>query len=434
MSRFQALAKMLGIAAEDVAKLSPEVLNTLEKVNTPEISTALKGAEREQYLNALDSTYGARENRAKDLGFGDKTWYHGTTVPVDEFQKEALGMSTGAQSAKKGFFFAQDPSTASDYAELAREKGIIREGDKVTTRAMSETETPAEIAEKKLKELQMDIMMSKPSKLQFGDYNMKIDGVSIGGSRYRSIQEIEDSIKRHQGNIKKYPEDAEFLQQKIKALENGKVMLGSKESQLADMEKQAKGLEDVVNSTGQNVLPVRLKGNADTIHIKDYKGQGYRDSTYADEMAQAEKDGKNAVLFKNTYDPADPNNRVKQNIAAVFEPEQIRSVNAAFDPRFKNSSKLLAGAGAVPMVPEFDPIGQMGELVEPITSRYEKLKAMITNPLAKELDLTKDGSATEGIQTALDIGADPVNFIPGAPGLAIGAAQMLGNSKKKENK
>lgn len=45
MSKFDALAKLLGISAEQVAKHSDEILNTLEKVNTPEIASKLSAAE-----------------------------------------------------------------------------------------------------------------------------------------------------------------------------------------------------------------------------------------------------------------------------------------------------------------------------------------------------------------------------------------------------
>jgi len=36
-------------------------------------------------------------------------WYHGTTGDITNFRPDLLGETTGAQSAKKGFFFARDP-------------------------------------------------------------------------------------------------------------------------------------------------------------------------------------------------------------------------------------------------------------------------------------------------------------------------------------
>jgi hypothetical protein len=116
--------------------------------------------------------------------------------------------------------------------------------------------------------------------------------------------------------------------------------------------------EDINKSGGQNVLPVRLRGDKSNIHVKDYEGQGYRDSTYADEMSAAQADNKSGVLFKNTFDPADPHNRVEQDIAAVFEPNQVRSVNAAFDPRFKDSALLLAGQAGTPQAAPLAPMSE----------------------------------------------------------------------------
>lgn len=330
MNRFQALAKMLGIAAEDVAKLSPEVINTLEKINTPEISTALKGAERDQYLKALDSTYGDRTKRASDLGFGDETFYHGTKSDISEFDKSKLGSSTGAKSARRGFFFSDDPSLAADYAELAPPK----------TKALYDP-------------------------------------------RYKEAEA-----------------------RKASPAEMGRI------------------IEDI-NTHGEQVIPVKLNTKGSVQH--DFKGNEYRDKGFADILDQA--NGQGAVL-QNAVDPVYTYNSKPSTIAAVQDPSKIRSVNAAFDPRFKDSAKIMAGAGAIPTM-DFNPINQLGEIAEPVISRYEKIKSMFTGPLSKELNLSKDPEVANNIKAALDIGADPVNFIPGGAGLAVGAAQMLGTKKKK---
>jgi hypothetical protein len=131
-------AMLPGVAGRVVDK-ADDAKKLLAGIETAEQAAKLTGAERQAYLEALDAVYGDRAKRAADMGFSDNVYYHGTTVDIPEFKHDAKGLSTGAQSAKKGFFFASDPSTASDYADLAREKGVIREGDKVTTRALSDT-------------------------------------------------------------------------------------------------------------------------------------------------------------------------------------------------------------------------------------------------------------------------------------------------------
>lgn len=342
----------------------------LSKIDSPEKAIALTGKEREKYLKALDEVYGDRSKRSQEMGFGKRNWYHGTTVPVDEFKHEAKGLSTNAQSAKKGFFFAEDPSTASDYADLAREKGIIREGDDVTTKWKSEKyDEPESLGYQDYgdKERHLYDLMSRKDQEKKRLQNLagwekakkeNAEWIIKGAEREgKTVDEfIKEKTKRIQSPIKsankKEIEAAkrDYHQSLIEFVKTNDPSYARKilsiDLEVAKGEKREAILnalkigEDYNFSTGQNVLPVRLKG---TPQVKNYKGESYRDTTYADEMSKAQAAGKDSVLFKNTYDPADPSNYVKQDIAAVFEPNQIRSINAAFDPRFKDSDKLLAG-------------------------------------------------------------------------------------------
>lgn len=380
-----ALAKAEGImpgvtgAVKKTASKGSSAQAILDAIKTPEQAAALKGAERQKYLNALDEVYGSRQKRAQDLGFGEKTWYHGTNVPIEQFKAEAKGLSTNAQSAKKGYFFAQDPSTASDYAQLAHEKGVIREGDNVTTKWMSDTyQEPEKLGyshygnkrsayqdlltrkqqeQKRLKTLaDWEKIRNDPNSFAHGA--AKREGVSVDeyiSNKTRRIQEpvrlatkkeIQAAKADYYNSLREFTStnDSDYAAKILGHDLDSPYIKGEERQAIIDAIKYG---EDINSSGGQNVVPVRLKGNKDTIHVKDYKGQGYRDSTYADEMTEAQKQGKSAVLFKNTYDAADPYNKVQQNIAAVFEPNQIRSVNAAFDPRFKDSTHLLAGKAGV---------------------------------------------------------------------------------------
>lgn len=358
-----------------------EAKGLLSNIDTPEKASALTGDDRQNYLSALDQVFGSRDQRAKDLGFGNRTWYHGTTVPIDEFKDEAKGLSTGAQSAKKGFFFAQDPSTASDYADLAREKGVIREGDTVTTKWQSENyDEPEKVsfqdvdaAKQNWYEAQQKTSDFLNSKKQELDKNMSSwDEARTNPDKFKwslqgrtgdqladeMQQKLQDRYNRFYGDATpSTPDEIANAKQayfdKMKDFNSSNPDLANKingiylETRNPEEKELLKSAisagRDVDQSTGQNVVPVRLAGNKDTIHVKDYGGEGYRDTTYADEMSTAQENGKSGILFKNTEDPADPYNRVTQDIAAVFNPNQIRSVNAAFDPRFKDSSNLLAG-------------------------------------------------------------------------------------------
>lgn len=489
MSRFSELAKLLGITAEKAKSLSPKVLNILEKVNTPEISTALKGSEKSKYLDALDQAYGPQSQRAKDMGFGNRDWYHGSTVDIPEFKKEALGLSTNANSAKKGFFFASDPSTASDYSNLAAGSGVSREAIEL---AEAQKKLDSFSEQLRTKYGQSTLSFGNPSDSAYvpGKIGYREKATSQELEKLKELETLKDEAEAkdfekfkeanesdYDTNLREAKANKDFeisaFQRQIERNDNTKNVLAMRKKDLEtnripegltkedvlesiknledklaagnkniiDRQNRVKALEDtiaksedIINSKGQQVASYKLKGSPKNIHVKNYKGQGYRDTSFSDEMTKAQEANKDAVLFKNTYDPADPNNRVEQDIAAVFNPSQIRSKFAAFDPRFKNSENVLAGTAAIPAA-DINPLeafkGVQENILEPVVSRYNKLKSYITEPLSKQLDLTKDKSASKDLKTALDMGLDPVNLIPGAAGIGAGALQILGEEEEE---
>jgi hypothetical protein len=105
-----------GAAEADMKDLS-QAHAILKQIDTPEKAVALKGAEREQYLNALDQVYGDRESRASGMGFGDKTYYHGTTYnkgPIDSLRESQAGGMTGKYG--KGVYLTDSSGYADQYA------------------------------------------------------------------------------------------------------------------------------------------------------------------------------------------------------------------------------------------------------------------------------------------------------------------------------
>ncbi|MEZ0209253.1 MAG: hypothetical protein ACAH17_03710 [Candidatus Paceibacterota bacterium] len=84
------------IASKMAKSGSDDAIKILEKYSTVEAATALKGAERQKYLDALDEVYGGRAKRAKDLGFEPDKYYHGTNKEFAEFDPAKTTHSYGA--------------------------------------------------------------------------------------------------------------------------------------------------------------------------------------------------------------------------------------------------------------------------------------------------------------------------------------------------
>jgi hypothetical protein len=137
------------------------------------------------------------------------------------------------------------------------------------------------------------------------------------------------------------------VQQKIKlANEAGDAGDWDKYDTLID---KAENLEKALNAqrqNGQNIIPTYLP-TQDDLRMVNMRGRSFDDFGVSDEVAQeltwAKQDGLKGVLFKDFNDSAglahDPSNHI-----AIFDPANIRSVNAAFDPAKKNSSDLLGSA------------------------------------------------------------------------------------------
>jgi hypothetical protein len=280
----------------------------LDRIKTPEQAVKLKGKARKEYLDALDEVHGPAQERARKMGFGDETFYHGTTGDIKKFENSKKGLNTNAKSAEKGFFFSSDPSVASDYADLAAGQGL-RTGKKGVEKTGRQN--------------------------LFGYTNDKLDALK---KEWKHLDETKGAEIRNKMREMVHPRRGNpnlINSKKYKALE----------AELKPIQEKVRRYYDLKESMGQNVMPVKLKTKAGKTAIKDYQGKGYRDDTYANLMDKAEKEGKDSIIFKNTKDYAKLSNNPNIDVAAVMKPNQIRSKNAAFDPRFEDSSLVMSLAG-----------------------------------------------------------------------------------------
>lgn len=323
MSRFKALQKMLGVVGDDAAKV-------LEKIDNPELATSLKGQERAEYLQALDEVYGPQSKRAKDMGFGDETFLHGTRVDFDKFDLNKARPGT----AGTGIYFGEkvDRGLSHGYASGA------------------------------------------------------------GGRTYPvKLKNIENMLNF----------DAPITNE--------------------DIEKIKKYIDPSVFKY--------LKNNKDLEHGNSIRNVFRRISTeYAD-------GGTPPPLDLISKDMKISGIKTPGREVTVYNPENIRSIHAAFDPRFKDSALLMAGAGAIPQA-DINPMealkGIKENIAEPVVEKYNKLKSYVTRPLARQMNLSKDPEIEKGLKQGLDMGLDPVNLIPGGAGIGAGLFQLLGERDEEE--
>lgn len=91
-----------------------------------------------------------------------------------------------------------------------------------------------------------------------------------------------------------------------------------------------------------NVIPVYVRGTDDFLE-HDFGGQMKEGFGRLLEKARAE--GKRGAVFRNVYDLGnnpDGSRRVS-NVYAIFDPSDVRSIFAQFDPSRRHESDLLAG-------------------------------------------------------------------------------------------
>jgi hypothetical protein len=125
MSRFN---KILGLIKKGDKDEAIKALD--EIVPTPENAVSLRGNDRAEYLDALDSIYGDQAKRAKDLGFDPETYYHGTASNFEKFNPDLYKRDAfNFFKDKNPTYLSKNPSDASDYAKEASEK--INIDDKV---------------------------------------------------------------------------------------------------------------------------------------------------------------------------------------------------------------------------------------------------------------------------------------------------------------
>jgi hypothetical protein len=335
-------------------------------------------------------------NRMLEQGF-EPGWYHGTTGDITKFRTDLLGEATGAESAKKGFFFARDPQNPPasmltktndpksiemlkklgiPEEEIAKLNTVSMQGHGAETasgyaqiggaREYKEAMRKAKAAEKRgnWDEYEKQMQIAEDSSIKQSNY---VQGLvaKYGDARDEMLNSIQNSLYN-----KTLPQaEAEALDAKVKQLMPYGWYNSYSQPQLEGLKKEivkivgaeaaapalkqidkfksVKAERALAENTqeGGNVMPIALRYKNPMVH--DFGGNTYRDQTYSDLVDQALRGGHDALILKNTFDPgAGPSKLI--DVGVVFSPDQIRSRFAAFDPLRKTAATAAAAGLAAP--------------------------------------------------------------------------------------
>jgi len=241
-------------------------------------------------LRKLGGTQAERMARAAEQGYDtSRVFYHGSRSDITEFNPDLLGASTQAESAKKAFFFTDSPENASEYASRI-------------SVPLTESRLKANSLRKAWTEME-DFVQKKLIESNYSD-------------------EVWESVQPDRAAI-------ENMRREERAL---------MDSYLDEIDVGEGSTRSVAH--GQSVYPVHLKMQNPFEY--DFQG-GDRVESFAALLDKARANGHDSAIFRNVRDP------LHNNVHVVFEPNQIRSVNADFNPEYRDSPNLLAGiAGAMP--------------------------------------------------------------------------------------
>ena len=338
-------------------------------------------------LDALDDVEKARLDRAVQQGFNLDA-FHGTKGNITEFDPGLLGATTDAGSARKGFFFSADPETANEYTRMAFASKVRKD-------------------------------QYNPDRLSELVYEQN---------------EIATTLDRMEKNmVAKYPDaNQQTIDEMLFQNDNYK--------KLTKRDSEIEAWIDAGYHTreGENIMPVKLKLDNPLIH--DFKGSNYREQSYDNLLEQAKENGHDGAIFKNTYDGGP-----LTDVYVVFEPEQIRSRFAMFDP--KDAPNVTVNPNWKKELPELEKLEKRRAFSEKMMNQaYDKLRDRnITeekrNELRKQFDIHSDAEyklseQIKGMQPKKYAYTGAKNILASAPPvlfpLGVGAAAASYSANKEE--
>ena len=234
---------------------------------------------------------------AKAAGFNEDG-EHGLALGVLEggrFDPSMRGKNTGAASASLGFFFGSE-KTARAYGQKTLNQESSSDISSAARSAFADVFDVVPPGVSKDLDFERDLGDEAFS----ADSMDELDPDAFVERIYRYANEVLDDVEF---NADEASNEAEVLQ----AVERARNALD-----------RSIGETEFESVTDVATIRVKLRMRNPLIH--DQKGQKYRDKTYYDIIREAQANGHDSVIIKNTYDggPLD-------DIKVVFSPDQIKS-------------------------------------------------------------------------------------------------------------
>lgn len=238
-------------------------------------------------------------DRARAMGF-DTEAYHGTKEIIDSFDTSKLGQATKAKSAELGIFSAVEPDRAGFFADFAKQRGYNTDA-----KLNWENQKRLSVLHKKLANR---LSTSELYWIRDPDQVFKLQDKLKAGKTKNEILDIAKEVKQRMlaRDIfeEKYKPDSIAFQHGT-----GKY-------------------------TGENILPLLV--NTENSSMLDYAGKRASHGILAKDIEKSIAKNDSGLIVKNIPDPTIGTNIVSYN------PSNIRSRFAAFDPFNRDSSNLLA--------------------------------------------------------------------------------------------
>lgn len=396
-------AAMMGERGGLLGAMTPQPMNIVPpSVKYPQETALALAQQRAAQSNQSLEPY----PRSLQQGY-EHDWYHGSTGDIYNFRQDLLGETTGAPSARKGFFFARDPqnppasmmvkTTDPDSIDLLKKLGktdeeiaalnqVSMRGSGAETasgyaqiggsREYKEAMRRANEAEKggDWQEYEKQMQIAEDSEIKRMNYAQSVVA-KYGDARDEMLDTIQKTIysknlSQAEAEVldKKYMELMpygwynSFDTSQFNALKKKLVDLVGEDAaapalKQIDNFKSVKAERMSVENTqeGGNVLPVALRYKNPMVY--DFGGAAYREKTYSDLVDQALRGGHDALILKNTFDPAGGQAKLI-DVGVVFSPDQIRSRFAAFDPFRKDVATATAMGVALPDLLAAEPAPQ----------------------------------------------------------------------------